>query len=195
MLVSGDVLAFALKSGTQVALRRARADDAHDLVEIQRQVVEENVANVDDHIDTVEDCRGRIASTDPGDLWMVAEANGHVVGTLRLMSPGPSFLKHIRNLFIDIHEDWRGQGLGTALISAGTEWATANGVEMLALSVLDSNPRARQLYQRLRFTVTGHTSSLVKRPDGTYSDDTQMILRLSRDTSTREVEKRKDEPS
>jgi hypothetical protein len=49
---------------------------------------------------------------------------------------------------------------------------------MLALSVLDSNPRARQLYERLMFVTTGHTPSLVKRRDGSYENDTQMILSL-----------------
>lgn len=179
MLVSGDsLIAVALRGGAHIALRRAHPDDAEDLIEIQRQVVAENVANVDDRIDTAEECRRRIASTDAGDLWMVAEANGRVVGALRLLSPGPAFLRHIRNLFIDIHEDWRGQGLGTALIGAGADWAAANGVEMLALSVLDSNPRARQLYERLMFVTTGHTPSLVKRRDGSYENDTQMIRSL-----------------
>jgi hypothetical protein len=58
MLVSGDsLIAVALRGGAHIALRRAHPDDAEDLIEIQRQVVAENVANVDDRIDTAEECR------------------------------------------------------------------------------------------------------------------------------------------
>src|SRR5216684_2299697 len=126
MLPSSDdrILAgIALKDGRRVTLRLARPEDAAGLIEIQRQVVDENVANVDDHVDTLEECHRRLRTLQPFDLWLVAENDGHVLGSVRLIAPGASFLKHIRNLFIDVHREWRGAGVGAALIAAGTEWA------------------------------------------------------------------------
>ena len=176
-------VSLVLTEGRQVTLRFAGPEDARDLVEIQKQIVHENVANVDDHVDTFEECRARVLRTQPGNMWLVADAGGLVVGSMRLVEPGPNFLKHIRNLFIEIHHDWRGLGIGEAMIAAGAAWAVRNGVEMIALSVLASNPRARSLYERLGFIVTGHTPALVKRPDGSYADDTQMVWRFQATTT------------
>jgi GNAT superfamily N-acetyltransferase len=167
-----------LRNGENATLRPAAATDAEGLIAIQRQVVLENVANVDDHVDTAEECAKRVNSLPSSDLWLVAERDGRVLGSIRLLSPGASFLKHLRNLYIDVHREWRGAGVGAALIDGAVNWAKDHGVEMIALSVLDSNPRARALYERLGFKVTGHTPGLVKRPDGTRSDDTQMLLVL-----------------
>jgi GNAT superfamily N-acetyltransferase len=169
----------ALRNGESAILRSAATSDAEGLIEIQRQVVLENVANVDDHIDTTDECRNRVNSLPPSDLWLVAERDGKVLGSIRLLAPGASFLKHIRNLYIEVHCEWRGAGLGAALIEAAARWARDHGVEIIALSVLDSNPRARTLYERLGFKVTGHFRRLVRRTDGNYTDDTQMALRLN----------------
>lgn len=168
-----------LRNGRQVMLRTVRPDDVADLIDIQKQIAEENVANVDDHVDSAEECDSKIRGIAAGDLWLVAAEGDGVVGSIRLVKPQPSFLGHIRNLFIDVHREWRGFGVGAALISAAAAWARDRGVELIALSVLDSNPRARLLYERLGFTATGHTPSLVKRPDGSRADDTQMLLRLT----------------
>ena len=53
----------------------------------------------------------------------------------------------------------RGQGLGTALIEAVAAWATAQSFHELRLDVIDTNLRARALYERLGFRIT-RTESL-----------------------------------
>lgn len=45
----------------------------------------------------------------------------------------------------------RGLGIGTALLDAATELAREHGAASVRLSVIDSNPRARALYERLGF--------------------------------------------
>lgn len=53
----------------------------------------------------------------------------------------------------------RGLGIGTALLDAATELARARGATSVRLSVVDSNPRARALYERLGFAPTRTGSS------------------------------------
>ena len=52
-----------------------------------------------------------------------------------------------------VHPDARGQGVGTALLDAIAEEARARGYKAVRLDVVDTNPRARALYEREGFTV------------------------------------------
>ena len=46
---------------------------------------------------------------------------------------------------------YRGQGVGTRLITALEAWATGQGLSMVRLEVVDTNPRAEKLYRRIGF--------------------------------------------
>lgn len=58
---------------------------------------------------------------------------------------------------ICVAEDARGLGIGSALIGAICDEARARGHSAVRLEVVDSNPRARALYERLGFVVTQET--------------------------------------
>lgn len=57
---------------------------------------------------------------------------------------------------ICVAEGFRGRGIGQALIQRLCDEAAARGYEALRLEVVDSNPRARALYERMGFRVTRH---------------------------------------
>lgn len=46
---------------------------------------------------------------------------------------------------------YRGRGIGSGLIAAMEAWAAGQGLWMIRLEVVDSNPRAEELYHRLGF--------------------------------------------
>jgi ribosomal protein S18 acetylase RimI-like enzyme len=87
---------------------------------------------------------------------------GPVMGMLRaalLMSldhpppPGDLYLDGIA-----VAADHRGRGIGTALIRALEKRALDNGFSTVSLEVIDTNPRAKQLYRRLGYRdVATHT--------------------------------------
>lgn len=54
---------------------------------------------------------------------------------------------------ICVHSAARGQGLGTALLRAIKAHAREQGLSSVRLDVIDSNPRARALYEREGFAV------------------------------------------
>jgi len=61
-----------------------------------------------------------------------------------------------RELLIDgivVADDWRGRGLGSLLIERLAHLAQLRGLAGLRLGVVDTNPRARQLYERLGFVL------------------------------------------
>ncbi|MDR2323598.1 MAG: GNAT family N-acetyltransferase [Microbacterium sp.] len=54
-----------------------------------------------------------------------------------------------------VDERWRGRGIGTALLAAAQDRARAGALRAVRLSVVDSNPRAAALYERLGFRAVG----------------------------------------
>jgi ribosomal protein S18 acetylase RimI-like enzyme len=54
----------------------------------------------------------------------------------------------------------RGRGVGAALIDAALSWAAGDGCVSIELSVTVGNERARRVYQRAGFQVTGERRAL-----------------------------------
>ncbi|WP_152465501.1 GNAT family N-acetyltransferase [Sulfitobacter sp. THAF37] len=59
---------------------------------------------------------------------------------------------------ICVAPDGRGQGLGSALLTAIKDRARAQGKSCIRLDVIDTNPRARALYDRFGFEAAGQES-------------------------------------
>jgi GNAT superfamily N-acetyltransferase len=57
---------------------------------------------------------------------------------------------------IAVHPSMRGKGVGTLLLQAVFEFARTNGYSTVQLDVVDTNPGARRLYERMGFVPT-HT--------------------------------------
>ncbi len=169
------------RNGRGIFLRPARISDAADLVMIQLQVLEDDIAVVGDQVDTVEERVELITSLTPGDLYLVAEHRRRVVGSVLLRRQPYAYLQHHALLGIELHRDFRGYGLGRALIQQAIQWGQQHGLEMIRLGVLDSNHRAKALYERLGFQCSGYIPNFVKHPDGRYSGETQMFLCLNAD--------------
>lgn len=54
-----------------------------------------------------------------------------------------------------VHENARGMGVGTALLDAIREEARVRGYKEVRLDVIDTNPRAKALYERQGFVARG----------------------------------------
>ncbi|WP_371169425.1 GNAT family N-acetyltransferase [Aliiroseovarius sp. 2305UL8-7] len=79
---------------------------------------------------------------------------------------------------ICVADDARGQGVGTTLFNELFDYARAKGFTKITLDVIDTNPRARALYERLGFTAigeeqTGPMASLLG-----FASATKMVLTL-----------------
>ncbi|MCU0479793.1 MAG: GNAT family N-acetyltransferase [Anaerolineae bacterium] len=63
----------------------------------------------------------------------------------------PKNAVHVRG--IAVAESMRGRGVGTMLLDAFAKRAISDGFTNITLEVIDTNPKARQLYERLGFSV------------------------------------------
>lgn len=52
---------------------------------------------------------------------------------------------------IAVHEDFRGQGIGSQLFDALMDYAQSNDYHSIRLEVIDENPRAKKLYKNIGF--------------------------------------------
>ncbi|WLR51821.1 GNAT family N-acetyltransferase [Bacillus tianshenii] len=113
-----------------------------------------------------------------GGIIFVVEIDSQIVGYLRCSRSPLQKLRHICSLFLGLHEQSRGHGIGKELIKAAIDWAKTNGIEKIFLGVLSTNTSAINLYQSFGFEEEGRQRDYIKFSNGTYADDLIMALRL-----------------
>ncbi len=57
---------------------------------------------------------------------------------------------------IAVHQNFRGQGIGSKLFEHFFEWAKAKEYKAIHLDVIDENPKAKALYERIGFVKTAY---------------------------------------
>jgi putative acetyltransferase len=114
--------------------------------------------------------RERYANLRPGSRSLVAEVDGRVVGNLGLTPEGPDRRKHVASIGMAVHDDFQGQGVGTALMEAMIELAERwLGVSRIELTVYTDNAPAVALYKKFGFEIEGTAPRYAIR-DGEYVD-------------------------
>ena len=78
---------------------------------------------------------------------------------------------------IAVHAEMRGQGIGTRLLEAVLDFARSHGYNSVRLDVVDTNPGARRLYERMGFVVVRTREYPYLRSLG-FSAVTTMVKRL-----------------
>ena len=112
-------------------------------------------------------------------LYLVAEAEGVIIGLLTMIAQDRRAVRHAPELGISVRQAWRGRGVGTALLEQALDWANASpAVRRVELHVFARNTRAIQLYERYGFQVEGVRRKAANK-DGEDIDDLIMGLLLT----------------
>jgi RimJ/RimL family protein N-acetyltransferase len=77
-----------------------------------------------------------------------------------------------------IAREWRGRGVGSALMVAGIDWARGQGLHKLSLSVWPHNAAAIALYRKYGFVEEGRHIKQYRRQSGELWDSVDMGLLL-----------------
>ena len=120
--------------------------------------------------------RERLSAPKAGDdLSLVAEQSGRVVASAGLFSQRTQVRRqHVSALGISVALAAQGQGIGTALMAALTDFADRWGqILRIELSVFADNARAIALYERFGFVREGLHRGYALR-DGAYADTLSM---------------------
>jgi ribosomal protein S18 acetylase RimI-like enzyme len=77
-----------------------------------------------------------------------------------------------------VTREWRGRGVGSALMVAAIEWAREQGLHKLSLSVWPHNAAAIALYRKHGFVEEGRRIKQIRRQSGELWDLVDMGLLL-----------------
>jgi RimJ/RimL family protein N-acetyltransferase len=106
-------------------------------------------------------------------LVLIAEEEGKIIGFLSAERGFANRIKHTAYIVIGILKDYRGRRIGTKLLRELVDWASANGITRLELTVMIHNEAAIKLYKAMGFQIEGvKEKSLVV--DGKYIDEYYM---------------------
>ena len=84
----------------------------------------------------------------------------------------------VADLGMLVTPDWRGRGVGSALLTAGIDWARAAGAHKISLQHWPHNDTARALYERFGFEQEGYLRRHYRRKNGELWDAAVMGLLL-----------------
>jgi RimJ/RimL family protein N-acetyltransferase len=155
---------------TPLQIRPADDEDRLSLAELFAEVAEE---------------RDGIATEPPVDVeawaakWsleetLVAIADAEIVGSLHVELSRFGF----GEIGMAVAREWRGRGVGSALVAAAIEWARKRGLHKLSLSVFPHNAAAIALYRKFGFVEEGRRIKHYRRASGELWDSIEMGLLL-----------------
>lgn len=158
---------------TEIEVRPAVDDDRRSLALLFAAVAEERDGIAAEPPVDVE----RRAASWQLDGTLVALAAGEIVGEVRVEESWFGF----GELGMMVAADWRGRGVGTALVAAAIEWARARGLHKLTLGVFPHNEAAIALYRNFGFVEEGRLRKHIRRANGELWDLIEMGLLLEDD--------------
>jgi RimJ/RimL family protein N-acetyltransferase len=143
---------------------RLFAERLPGVYERKAPTLEEETEYIRAHIDT------------PGSTMLVATADGHIAGLIGFQARQLPQERHVGMFGVSVDRRHRGEGIGSALISALLEWAPRNGITRVEVEAFAVNEGAIRLYERFGFEREGCRRGAVM-IDGTPAD-VVMLARL-----------------
>jgi RimJ/RimL family protein N-acetyltransferase len=105
---------------------------------------------------------------------VIAVASDQVIGIINVEVSRHGF----GDIGMLVDRDWRGRGVGSALVQAAIDLARGIGLHKLSLEVFPHNPAAIALYRRSGFAVEGRRVRQYRRANGELWDSIMMGLLL-----------------
>ena len=158
---------------SQFTVRPASVADARPMAELFAAVAEERSGIASEPPVDVEQRTAQFTASIAESI--VAVADGQIVGMIHtdVRRYGVGEL----GMLVDC--EWRGRGVGSALIQATIAWARDQGLHKLSLEVFAQNTAAIALYRKCGFVEEGHRVKHYRRANGELWDSLIMGLPLS----------------
>ena len=156
----------------QFTVRPAAADDARAMAELFAAVALERTGIATEPPVDIDERTALFARTASGSV--VAVGGGQIVGMLHVEVSRHGF----GEIGMLVDRDWRGCGVGRALVQAAISWARGRGLHKLCLEVFAHNTAAIALYRKSGFVEEGRRTKQYRRANGELWDSVVMGLAL-----------------
>jgi len=156
----------------QFTVRPASVADARPMAGLFAAVAEERTGIATEPPVDVEQRTAQFAAS--ADESIVAVAEAQIIGMIHTNVSRHGFGEF--GMLVD--REWRGRGVGSALIEATIDWARDQGLHKLCLEVFVHNTAAINLYRKCGFVEEGHRVRHYRRASGELWDSIVMGLPL-----------------
>jgi RimJ/RimL family protein N-acetyltransferase len=156
----------------EFSVRPGRVEDARAIAETFAAVAEERDGIASEPPVDVDARTELFAASMAGTL--VAEAGGAIVGSLHIERSRFG----VGDIGMHVVREWRGRGVGSALLEAAIERARADGLHKLSLEVFPHNEAGLALYRKVGFVEEGRRVRHYRRANGELWDSIVMGLHL-----------------
>ena len=159
----------------EFSVRPARAEDARAMAELFAAVAAERTGIASEPPVNIDERTAIFAAGTTGAAGtFVAVAGDQVVGLIHIEPSRHGF----GDLAMLVDRDWRGCGVGSALVRAAIDWARGQGLHKLSLEVFAHNVTAIALYRRSGFAEEGRLTRQYRRASGELWDAIVMGMLL-----------------
>jgi L-phenylalanine/L-methionine N-acetyltransferase len=172
---TGDAGMHTATDGQVFFVRPSRPTDARPFLEMWQEVVgERRFVRTETVTTSARYWRKRFRDSWTNDhASLVALHGDRMIGNLDVAREEGTVTRHVASIGMAVARDWRGRGVGSALLAEAVRWAEHAGVEKLGLSVYPDNERARALYRKFGFEEEGRLTGHSKKSVG-YLDEIVM---------------------
>jgi len=149
-----EVLTYQISGDTKITLRPARPDDAAAIIAAVRSSSQErSYVLMEIYGKDTATQRAYIERLDrEHNLFLVATVNEQIVGILALLdsllcsTPEPGL-----SVGVHIVRDWRGRGIGSAMLRYAMRWAKEHNYQRLEADIFTTNERSVRVFSKAGF--------------------------------------------
>ncbi|WP_074240983.1 GNAT family N-acetyltransferase [Chitinophaga niabensis] len=174
-----------LPNGKKLVIRAPEVSDAQACLDCFLQLTQETDFLLYTHEEAkrfdlaAEEAFIRSYKDHPDNLFLIAEADGVVVGTLSLNQARFQKQKHMALLGIAVLHKYWNMGIGRRLLTAAIRWVEEHPhITTIHFEVLATNERAIQLYRNFNFIEHGRIPQGLQQTNGSWVDLVVMSKRI-----------------
>lgn len=178
---------FTLKDGRRAVLRNADVNDVQGMLDYVKKSAGESefIIRYPEECDiyTYEAEKKYIESgnENPYGAMLVCIVDGKLVGNGEIVWNNYIKTRHRASLAIAVLKDYWNQGIGTAMFSELIKIGEGNpDIMQMELDYIEGNNRARALYEKTGFRITGIKPDAIRLKDGTLLNIVSMVRKVQR---------------
>ena len=175
---------FQLKDGRTAMLRSPCEDDAEEMLQFIRTASGETdflMRYPEEWADTSLEQEIAFIHDDycnPNGMMISCIVDGKIAGNCQISFRTGLKDRHRASVAIALLKEFWNLGIGTRMFEELFRVARDRGVRQIELDFIEGNSRARALYEKMGFRITGVKPDAIRRKDGTFANEYMMLKRL-----------------